>query len=193
MKLTPLPLQGAFVLDSDPIHDERGYFLRTYCAESLAEHGITARFVQCSISSNRLSGTLRGLHYQDEPHGEDKLVRCIRGAVQDVLVDLRPLSNTFGQWVAVDLTERNSRAVYIPKGFAHGFQALEDDTELLYQISAGYQPGFARGIRYDDPSLAIPWPLPVTSISARDAALPLMSEVFSIISKEKSEPKGVHA
>jgi dTDP-4-dehydrorhamnose 3,5-epimerase len=171
---TPLP--GAYVIEAEPVSDNRGFFTRTWCAEEAGHLGLDTRVAQCSLSHNRLRGTIRGLHFQLPPHAETKLVRCVRGALYDVLVDLRGDSPTFGRWFAVDLTAANLKAVYIPAGFAHGFQTLEDQTEVLYQISVPYCPEAARGVRWDDPALGISWPLPPTALSPRDAAWPGYSE-----------------
>lgn len=173
MKLTELELPGAFLIDLEPMEDERGFFARSFCRREFAVHGLNAAVAQCGISYNRTRGTLRGLHYQVPPAAEAKLVRCTRGAVYDVLVDLRPASPTCCRWTAVELTAENYRMVYIPEGLAHGFQTLYDDTELLYQISEFYAPEFARGLRWDDPAFQIAWPLPVSAISDRDRSHPL--------------------
>lgn len=142
----------------EPIEDERGFFARTWCKEDFAARGLVAEFAQASVSFNRRRGTLRGMHYQAEPHAEIKLVRCIRGAIYDVVVDLRPDSATYCRWEAVELTADNRLTLWIPKGLAHGFQTLEDDTELSYQISAPHWPLAARGVRWDDPAFGIVWP-----------------------------------
>jgi dTDP-4-dehydrorhamnose 3,5-epimerase len=169
---TPLPVAGAFAVDPERVADERGFFARTWCAEAFAARGLPAGFAQCSVSFNRLAGTLRGMHVQAAPHGEAKLARCTRGAAYDVLLDLRPGSPTRGRWTAQELTAENGRAVFIPEGVAHGFQTLADDTELFYQIAGAYRPEAARGVRWDDPAFAIAWPRPVACISARDRAWP---------------------
>jgi dTDP-4-dehydrorhamnose 3,5-epimerase len=145
-----------------------------WCAKEFESHGLRTDFVQSSLSSNRVKGTLRGLHFQASPHGEAKLVRCIRGAVFDVIVDLRPESATYRHWEACELTAENRHAVYIPEGLAHGFQTLTDDSEVLYSICAYYEPAAVRGVRWSDPALAIPWPiLPPSMISEKDQQLPL--------------------
>ena len=148
--------------------DERGYFARTWCAREFADHGLEAGLAQCSLSFNHRRGTLRGLHYQAPPFAEVKLVRCTRGALFDVGVDVRPDSATFRKWVGVELTPENGRALYIPRGFAHGFLTLADATEVAYQISAEYSPAHGRGIRWNDPLLGIAWPGAVEMIAARD-------------------------
>lgn len=181
MKLTPTPLAGACLVDIEPIEDARGFFARSVCAQQFAEHGLDGAFIQQSVSWNRRRGILRGLHYQIEPHAEDKLVRVTRGSIFDVIVDLRPQSATLHQWFGVELSAGNHRALYIPKGFAHGFQTLEDDTEILYQMTVPFHPQSARGIRWNDPVFSIAWPDPVHAVlSDKDAALPLLqSEVLS--------------
>lgn len=158
MIFTETRLAGAFVIDPERADDERGFFARTWCAREFEAHGLNARLVQCNVSFNRRRGTLRGLHFQVKPHEEAKLVRCTRGRVFDVIVDLREGSPTHGEHVAVILSATNLRMLYIPEGFAHGFQTLEDDTELFYQMSQAYHPESARGLRWDDPALAISWP-----------------------------------
>lgn len=167
-------LRGAYTIEIEEHADERGFFARTWCRREFAEHDLVAEFVQCSLSYNREAGTLRGLHYQRDPYWEAKIVQCLRGAVFDVILDLRAESPTFGRWHAVELSARSRRMLYVPERFAHGFQALEPDTEVSYMISTFYVPEASRGIRYDDPSLAIPWPKPVTQISARDRTWPTL-------------------
>ena len=161
-------LKGAFIIEPEFLRDERGFFARTWCQKEFAAHGINPCFVQCNISSNTKKGTLRGLHYQVKPHEEAKLVRCTMGAAYDVILDLRPGSPTFKQWVAVELTAENRRMLFIPAGLAHGFQTLVDNTEIFYQMSEFYHPECARGVRYDDPDFAIRWALPVTIVSNND-------------------------
>jgi dTDP-4-dehydrorhamnose 3,5-epimerase len=167
---TETKLHGVYLIDPQRFDDERGFFARTWCEREFAARGLNPRLAQCSVSYNRRKGTLRGLHYQAAPHQEAKLVRCTRGAIYDVVLDLRPASATFRQWAAMELTAGNYRMLYVPEGCAHGFQTLEDDSEVLYQISEFYAPEFMRGVRWDDPLFAISWPLHVTSISPRDAA-----------------------
>jgi dTDP-4-dehydrorhamnose 3,5-epimerase len=174
MQFTPIKLEGAWIIEPQPHKDSRGLFARTYCAREFREKGLVDHFVQCNTSWNAHKGTVRGLHYQLPPSSEVKLVRCTSGAIRDVIVDLRPNSPTYLQHVAVDLTARNRLALYIPEMFAHGFQALEDATEVFYQMSEFYAPKLARGIRYDDPKLAIKWPLPVSSISDQDLTWTLL-------------------
>lgn len=153
--------------------DLRGFFARTWCAKEFASAGLNSKLVQCSISFNEKRGTLRGLHYQAAPHAEDKLVRCTRGAIYDVIVDLRPDSATYRRWHAEELTADNRRMLYVPLGVAHGFQTLTDHAEVFYQMSEFYHPDLARGVRWNDPILGIPWPVPNPIISDRDQALEL--------------------
>jgi dTDP-4-dehydrorhamnose 3,5-epimerase len=167
-------LRGAFTVEMLRAQDERGFFARSFCAEEFAAHGLPAQMPQSSVSYNLRKGTLRGLHYQAPPHGEEKLVRCTSGAVFDVIVDLRADSPTRGRWHGAELTAENRRALFIPKGFAHGFVTLRDESEVLYMISVPYVAGAERGLRWNDPALAIEWPVEPVVISARDAALPLL-------------------
>lgn len=168
-------LAGAFVVEAERIEDERGFFARTYSRDELAAHGLDPAIAQCSVSFNHRRGTLRGLHFQDEPFAETKLVRCTRGSIWDVIVDVRAGSPTRGRHAAVVLSAEARNAFYIPKGFAHGFITLEDAAEVFYQISAPYSPQHARGFRWDDPTFAIPWPEAPAVISDRDRDLPLFS------------------
>jgi dTDP-4-dehydrorhamnose 3,5-epimerase len=165
-------LPGVFVIEPEPREDNRGFFARTWCQREFAEHGLDPRLVQCSISFNRRRGTLRGVHYQEAPHAEAKLIRCTRGAIWDVALDLRLGLPTFGQHFAVELSAENRAALYIPEGCAHGFQTLVDDTEVLYQMSEFYAPESGRGLRFDDPAFAIPWPVPDPILLDRDRAYP---------------------
>lgn len=176
MRFIETPLPGAFVIELDRREDERGFFARTWCHDEFARRGLEAQITQCNVSFNQRRGTIRGLHYQAAPHEEAKLVRCTRGALFDVIVDLRPTSPTFGRWTAAELTAENRRALYIPKQFAHGFQTLEDDTEVVYQMSADYHPDSVRGIRWDDPAIGIDWPLRDAVLSPRDRELPRLGE-----------------
>lgn len=169
------PLDGLWEIQAASRGDLRGKFTRVFCAEEFATIRSEMRFVQVNHSVTARRGTVRGLHYQRTPHAEAKLIRCIRGAVFDVAVDLRMKSPTFGQWHAVELTEDNNRQVFIPEGFAHGFQSLTDDAELLYQHTSAYAAGSEAGVRFDDSSLGISWPLPIGIVSERDLALPLLS------------------
>jgi dTDP-4-dehydrorhamnose 3,5-epimerase len=170
------PLAGAWVLEPERFADERGFFTRTWCRRDFAERGLDPEIAQCSLSWNQRRGTLRGLHFQAAPHAEVKLVRVSRGAIWDVIVDLRPGSPTLAKHFALVLSAENGLQLYIPQGMAHGFQTLADDTEVSYQISEFYAPESARGYRWDDPSFAIPWPEPVTMISEKDRNLPLFTE-----------------
>lgn len=172
MIFTELDLPGAYVIDLEPHRDERGFFARTWCRREFWDHGLETRIAQCNLSYNRRRGTLRGMHYQAPPHGEAKLVRCVRGALLDVIVDLRPESDTYGSHEAVELSAENRRALYVPRGFAHGFQALEDDTEILYQMSEFHAPEHARGYRYDDPAFGIEWPVEPPVVKDRDLEWP---------------------
>lgn len=172
MKFHQTSLMGVYRVELDRIGDERGFFARAWCRREFEAYGLDGALAQSNLSYNVQRGTLRGLHYQVEPHAEIKMVRCVRGAIYDVVVDLRADSATYLNWVAVELSADNRRMLYVPKGCGHGFQTLEDDTELLYQVSEFFAPGAERGIRYDDPSFNIDWPLPVTSISPKDANWP---------------------
>lgn len=164
-----LPVPGACVVEPELHKDPRGFFARLWCREEFQARGLCGEFVQCSTSFNERAGTLRGMHYQAEPHGEVKLVRCTRGAIHDVILDLRPDSPHFKRWTAVELSAANRLTLYIPKGVAHGFQTLEPDTDVLYHISEFYHPESVRGVRWDDPAFGVKWPLQVSAISARDA------------------------
>jgi dTDP-4-dehydrorhamnose 3,5-epimerase len=168
MKLTPLSLSGAYIVDIEEKVDERGFFARTWCAKEWGEKGLSIEQAQCSISYNKQKGTIRGLHYQEPPYEEIKWVRCFRGRIFDVIVDMRPSSITYLKWEAVELSAQNRRALYIPKGFAHGFQTLEDETEIYYQISEFFHPESSRTLAWNDPKLKIEWPLPVANISSKD-------------------------
>lgn len=172
MRIAPTPLAGVHLVEPEPVPDTRGFFARLVCADSFAAHGMVAEFPQCSVSWNRVAATLRGLHWQAAPHAEAKLVRCTRGAVFDVAVDLRPNSPSYRRWVARELSAENRLALYIPAGCAHGFLTLVDDTELFYQISAPHVPDAARGLRWNDPEIGIDWPMKPAVMSERDAALP---------------------
>jgi dTDP-4-dehydrorhamnose 3,5-epimerase len=171
---TELALRGAFIVDMECRKDERGSFARSFCREEFHRHGLKTEVAQCNVSVNRRKGTLRGMHYQIPPKAEAKLVRCARGAVHDVIVDLRDGSPTRYRWVAVELSEGNSRMLYAPEGFAHGFQTLVDNAEVSYLMFESYSPEHARGIRWDDPVLGIEWLLPDPIVSERDRAYPLL-------------------
>lgn len=172
MEFRQIGLDGAYVIELDKHRDDRGFFARTWCEREFREHGLDTRIVQCSISSNRKKGTLRGMHFQIPPFAETKIVRCTKGALFDVIVDLRPESPTFMQWFGAELTSAHGTMLYIPSGFAHGFQTLEDDTELFYQMSEFHSPAHARGFRWDDVAFAIQWPVAVKTISERDRTFP---------------------
>jgi dTDP-4-dehydrorhamnose 3,5-epimerase len=166
-------IPGVVVVDIERREDERGFFARTFCREEFAAQGMVTEFVQCSISYNRRRGTLRGMHFQAEPYGEAKLVRCSRGAIFDVALDLRPQSPAFKRWVGVELNDENGRMLYLPKGCAHGFQTLVDDSEVLYHISEFYHPEASAGVRWDDPAFGIKWPLDAAaSLSVSDRLRP---------------------
>lgn len=169
---TPLP--GVVIVELERKEDERGFFARAFCAREFEQHGLSTRFVQANVATNHRRGTLRGLHYQAAPAREPKFIRCIRGAVWDVVVDLRPDSPTYLQHVAVELSADNHRAIHVPDLCAHGYQTLTDHAELLYLVGEYYTPGCERGLRHDDPALELTWPLPVSVISAKDRAWPLL-------------------
>jgi dTDP-4-dehydrorhamnose 3,5-epimerase len=173
VRFTPTSLDGAFIIDPEPIEDERGFFARTWCQREFEVHGLDPRLVQSNIVFNRSAGTLRGMHYQAEPYEEVKLVRCSRGAIFDAIIDLRPGSATFGRHFTVVLSAGNRHQLYIPRGFAQGYQTLEDDTEVVYQMSEFYVPASARGVRWNDPAFGIEWP-PVGRriIAPRDQSYP---------------------
>lgn len=172
MKFSPTALAGACIIDIEPVPDERGFFARSWCREEFAKHGLNPDLAQCNISFNKKRGTLRGMHYQAKPHEETKVVRCTRGMIYDVIVDLRPELPTFRKWIAVELSADNRRMLYVPSGFAHGFQSLVDDTEVFYQISTFYHPESARGARWDDPAFGIEWPVMERVISDKDRQYP---------------------
>ncbi len=172
MIFSPTKLQGAFIIDIEHREDDRGFFARSWCQDEFAAHGLNPRLVQCNVSFNRKRGTLRGLHLQVTPYAEAKLVRCTRGRLYDVAVDLRKDSATFRQWVAVELSAENRRMLYVPEGMAHGFETLEDETEVFYQMSEFHHPEAARGVRWNDAALGIAWPLVPPVLSDRDRAYP---------------------
>ncbi|OZB38512.1 MAG: dTDP-4-dehydrorhamnose 3,5-epimerase [Acidiphilium sp. 34-60-192] len=175
MQFTPLPLPGILLIQMDRRADTRGYFARSFCADEFKAHGIPPVFPQCNVSFNTSRGTLRGLHWQDDLYPEAKLVRCVRGSVFDVAVDLRPRSASYGKWVSAILSADNGDALYIPPGFAHGFQTMEDGSEVFYQMAESYHgDGLARGLRWNDPTIAVDWPIPDPILSDRDAVLPLL-------------------
>ncbi len=164
-------LKDAYVIEPEKLQDERGFFARTWCQREFAGQGLNPGLVQCNISFNKRKGTLRGMHFQIFPHEETKLVRCTSGAVFDVIVDLRPESRTFKQWFAIELSSDNHKMIFIPEGFAHGFQTLTDNTELFYQMSEFFSPEYARGVRWNDPEFNINWPEKISIISEKDKSL----------------------
>lgn len=173
MLFTETKLNGAFIIDVELKEDHRGAFARSFCAKEFEQHGLKPVVAQCNISFNHKAGTLRGMHYQVAPACETKLVRCTKGAIYDVIIDMRPDSPTYMQHIGVELTESNRRALYVPEMFAHGYQTLSDEAEVMYQVTEFYTPGCERGARYNDPALKIEWPLPVAVISEKDANWPL--------------------
>jgi dTDP-4-dehydrorhamnose 3,5-epimerase len=178
MKFIETPLPGAYVIELEPIRDERGLFARTFCKEEFGQIGFQKQIVQINHSVTRKRGTIRGMHYQQPPACEAKLIRCVHGGVFDVMVDLRADSSTFLHHHGVELSKDNMRMVFIPEGFAHAFQTLTDEAELVYHHSASYDPQCERGLRYDDPALAIHWPLPAETVSLKDQSYPLIDDSF---------------
>ncbi len=176
MQFTETKLKGAFIIDLAERFDQRGFFARTFCAKEFAEHGLKPTVAQCNLSFNYKKGTLRGMHYQMAPVTETKLIRCVQGAIYDVIVDMRPNSPTYLSHIGVELTAENRRSLYVPDMFAHGYQTLTDGAEVIYQVSEFYAPGHERGLRYNDPAFDIEWPLPVREISAKDATWPFLFE-----------------
>jgi dTDP-4-dehydrorhamnose 3,5-epimerase len=175
LKFTPGRVHGAFVIDLDRRSDERGFFARLWCGEELAAQGLSAHVAQINTAVSPQRGTLRGMHYQVAPHEEVKIVRCARGAIFDVALDLRASSPTYRQWMGAELTAENARMLYVPQGCAHGYLTLADDTEVIYLASQPYEAAAARGVRYDDPSFGISWPVAVMVISGADRGWPLVS------------------
>ena len=165
-------LKGAYIIEIEKRVDERGFFARTWCKNEFELPGLNSQFVQANMSYNKNRGTLRGMHYQIAPYEETKLVRCTRGAIYDVIIDLRPKSTTYKQWLGVELTAENYKMLYIPENFAHGFQTLTDNTEVIYQVSQFYAPGSEKGVRYNDPAFGIEWPIEVQVISDKDENWP---------------------
>ncbi len=179
-------LEGAFIVEIEPIRDNRGFFARAWCQEEFESRGLISCFVQNNITFSPKTGTLRGLHYQIPPHGEAKLVRCTQGAIYDVIIDLQPESRTYLQWLGVELTADNRKMIYMPGGFAHGYQILVDRTEVFYQVGQFYAPEYERGIRWDDPAFAIDWPIaPPLILSEKDTRWP----DFSPPNRQKSDPQ----
>ena len=179
MRFTETALSGVLVVEGEPHADERGAFVRTYCRREFAQRGIAFEVVQSNLSANHRRGTLRGLHYQRAPHAEAKLVSCVAGAIYDVCVDLRAGSPTRGRWLATTLRAGEARALFVPEGFAHGFQTLTDDTVVAYQMGDYHAPAAAGGVRYDDPELAIDWPIADAIVSDRDRPLPLLAAALA--------------
>jgi len=172
MKLTSTPLHGAYVIELEPVMDERGFFARTWCSQESKLLGLNPNVAQCSTSFNIRKGTLRGMHYQDEPYPEAKLIRCCAGGIYDVILDLRHTSASYRKWFAVELTAANRKMLYAPEGVAHGFQTLTDGAEVFYQISESYRPELARGVRWDDSLFGIEWPIGDPIVSQRDRTFP---------------------
>jgi dTDP-4-dehydrorhamnose 3,5-epimerase len=177
MIFTETKLKGAFIIDLDRKTDERGFFARTFCQSEFRDHGLKPVIAQANVAFNAKKGTLRGMHFQYLPTAESKLVRCTRGAILDIIVDLRPESPTYLEHVSVELNEDNMTALYVPERFAHGFQALRDNTHTSYQMGGFYTPSAESGLRYDDPQLGLKWPLPVSVISPKDRALRPLREI----------------
>jgi dTDP-4-dehydrorhamnose 3,5-epimerase len=176
MKFSETKLKGAFVVEIEKLTDDRGFFARSWCEKEFEAQGLTARVVQANVSYNLKKGTLRGMHYQIAPYQECKLIRCTRGAIYDVIIDLRTGSPTYKQWTGVELTADNYTMFFVPRDFAHGFQTLMDESEITYQVSQFYTPGSERGIRFDDPAFTIQWPLEVSVISDKDRTWPDFEE-----------------
>ncbi len=172
MKFTQTKLLGAYIIDLEKREDNRGFFARTFCAKEMADHDLEAKVVQTNMSRTIKKGTIRGMHFQKYPHQETKLVRCTRGSIYDVIIDIRPDSPTYKQWFGVELSADNHTMLFVPRDFAHGFITLEDDCEVVYEVSEFYNPGSEGGIRYNDHSINIEWPIPVTDVSDKDAKLP---------------------
>ncbi|BAZ27745.1 dTDP-4-dehydrorhamnose 3,5-epimerase [Cylindrospermum sp. NIES-4074] len=178
MIFTTTELRGAFIIDLEEKPDSRGFFARAFCAQEFAAHGLKPIVAQCNLSFNHKQGTIRGMHYQIAPATETKLIRCTQGAIYDVIVDMRPESPTYLSHIGVELTAENHRALYVPEMFAHGYQALTDGAEVVYQVGEFYTPGYERGLRYDDPLLAISWPLSATEISEKDRNWTLLESIL---------------
>jgi dTDP-4-dehydrorhamnose 3,5-epimerase len=175
VRFVDTPLAGAYVVELEPIADARGFFARSFCANEFTTHRLDPRLVQCNVSYNVKRGTLRGMHFQKAPHAEAKLVRCTRGRVYDVIVDLRPDSVTYLRWFGLELSADNRKMLFIPQEFAHGFQTLADDSEMFYQMSEFYHGESASGVRWDDPALAIQWPIADPIVSDKDRSYPLIN------------------
>jgi dTDP-4-dehydrorhamnose 3,5-epimerase len=172
MKFQTTDINDVFIVELDKREDERGFFARGFCQREFEEHGLIPQVVQANISYNKYKGTLRGMHYQAAPFEETKFIRCTKGSIYDAIIDMRPDSPTYLKWVGVELTDKNYKMLYVPRNFAHGFQTLEDDTEVMYLVSEFYAPQSERGVRYNDPAFNVMWPLEVSQISAKDAVWP---------------------
>jgi dTDP-4-dehydrorhamnose 3,5-epimerase len=181
---TETRINGAFIIDLDVKEDSRGFFARAFCQYELEEHGLNPVIAQANIAFNRRKGTVRGMHFQFPPAAETKLVRCTKGSILDVIVDLRPKSPTYLDHISVELSSDNHRALYVPERFAHGYQVLEDATEMTYQAGDFYTPGAEGGLRYDDPNLGLTWPLAVTEISDQDRSWPLLADVEASLAQK---------
>jgi len=177
VKFSQTSLSGLWLIDLELRQDERGFLARTYCEKEFTEHGLNLRWPQCNLTLTKNRAMIRGLHFQAEPKPEIKLIRCAAGAIFDVLVDVRPGSSTFGRWEGFELTAQNHRTLYVPGGFAHGFQCLTDNCEVFYQMSEFYFPELARGLRWNDPQVGIRWPLADPTLSERDRNLPLLAHI----------------
>lgn len=171
MKFTETELKGSFILEVNKLEDERGFFGRTFCRREFEQHGINPMVVQANVSFNKTKGILRGMHYQAHPYEETKLVRCVRGAIYDVIIDLRKNSPTYKKWFGIELKEASYKMLFVPEGFAHGFITLQDNTEVIYMVSQFYTPGSERGIRWDDPAFDIKWPIEPIMISEKDRSI----------------------
>jgi dTDP-4-dehydrorhamnose 3,5-epimerase len=181
MNFFPTPLAGAYTVELTPIGDHRGWFARGWCKNEFAQIGHSKEFVNLNQSYTKAKGAIRGLHFQRSPHREIKLLRCIAGSIYDVIVDLREGSPTYLQWFGAELSAKNKKMMYVPEGFAHGFQTLEEESEVIYLVSEFYAPKAEAGVRYDDPAFGIQWPLPVSDISEKDAVHPLVTETFKAL------------
>lgn len=182
MIFTPLPLSGAFRIDLEKRGDDRGFFARAFCEKEFSAKGLNGRWAQMNISLTALAGTIRGMHFQRSPAAEIKVVRCLKGAIFDVMIDLRPNSPSYGSWYGEELTDKNRSAFYIPQGFAHGYQTLAPDCELFYMHSEFYAPEREGGLRYDDPTVGVSWPMPVSNLSPRDGGFPFLDKIGPVLS-----------
>jgi dTDP-4-dehydrorhamnose 3,5-epimerase len=194
VRFTETKLRGAFIIDVEPKADNRGFFTRAFCQHEFEDHGLNPVIAQANVGFNNVRGTMRGMHFQFPPAAETKYVRCTRGAVLDIIVDLRPESATYLEHVEVELSADNHRGIYVPERFAHGYQALEDKSETSYQVGEFYTPGCEGGLRYDDPALGLSWPLPVTEISEKDRSWPLLSTIADeVMHRMALQPAGSEA